>query len=76
MILDWITDGRVSTDVAAYYALVFAEEKAGELGKLEAWKNLWGRKGKVDDEGKPVPWADFPTATGCFEGVGSFHHVH
>lgn len=51
MILEWITDARVSTDVAANYALLFAEEKARKLGKLGAWKDLWGRKGKVSEGG-------------------------
>ncbi|KAI9452216.1 hypothetical protein BJY52DRAFT_946735 [Lactarius psammicola] len=74
MILDWITNGRVSTDVAADYALLFAEGKARDLGKLEAWKNLWGRKRKVDEERKEVLEAVFPIATGYFDGVGPFHH--
>jgi hypothetical protein len=64
MILDWITDGRVSTEVAANYALLFAEEKARELGKLEAWKNLWGRKGKVDEGGMTVSSTDFSYRNG------------
>ncbi len=75
MIINWITDGRVSTDVAADYALLFAVEKARELGKLDAWKDLWGRKGKVDEGGKAVLSTCFPIATGFFDGVASFHHI-
>lgn len=54
MILNCITSGRVSTDVAANYALSFAGGKARELGKLEAWKDLWGSKERVDEGGKVV----------------------
>jgi hypothetical protein len=57
MILNWITNGRISTDAAADHALLFAGEKARELGKLEAWKDLWGSKGRVDEGGKVVPSA-------------------
>jgi len=71
MILNWITNGRVSTDVAADYALLFAGEKARELGKLEAWKDLWGSKGRVDEGGKVVPSAaEFSIATGYFDVWG------
>ncbi|KAF8264156.1 hypothetical protein EI94DRAFT_318783 [Lactarius quietus] len=75
MILEWITHGRVSTDVAAECALLFAEEKARRLGKLEAWKDLWGRKGKVGRGEKAVPSTDFPIATD-YDGVGLLHHIH
>ena len=76
MILDWITNGRVSINVAADYTLLLTEEKARVLGKLDAWKNLWGRKGKVNDGGGAVPSADFPIATSFFDGVGPFHHIN
>jgi hypothetical protein len=45
MVLDWIKDGS-SIETAKVYALGFVSEKAHELGFVEEWKDLWGKRGK------------------------------
>ena len=45
MILEWIKAG-IPVETAKGYALDFVSEKAGELGFVEEWKDLWGRRGK------------------------------
>ncbi len=46
MVLDWIKDGT-PVETAATYALDFVSEKAWELGFVEEWENLWGRRKNV-----------------------------
>ncbi|KAI0003325.1 hypothetical protein BJV74DRAFT_524693 [Russula compacta] len=43
LILSWILEDNTPVEVAARYALDFVGERAKELGKEEAWKDLWGR---------------------------------
>lgn len=43
LILGWILQDDLPVQVAASYALDFVGERARELGKLETWRDLWGR---------------------------------
>lgn len=43
LILGWILEDDTPVQVAASYALDFVGERARELGKVESWRNLWGR---------------------------------
>ena len=40
LILGWILEGDIPLKVAAGYALDFVGERAIELGKVEAWRDL------------------------------------
>jgi len=42
LILGWILEDDVPLNVAVGYALDFVGERAMELGKVEAWRDLWG----------------------------------
>lgn len=44
LILGWILEDDVPLNVAVGYALDFVGERARELGKVEAWRDLWGRQ--------------------------------
>jgi hypothetical protein len=44
LILGWILEDNIPLKVAAGYALDFVSERARELGKVEAWRDLWGRQ--------------------------------
>ena len=44
LILDWILEDDIPLKVAAGYALYFVGERARELGKVDAWRDLWGHQ--------------------------------
>jgi hypothetical protein len=46
LILDWILNDGVPIERVVRYALSFVSEKARELGKVEEWRDPWGREGK------------------------------
>ena len=46
LILGWILEDDVPFNVAVGYALDFVGERAIELGKVEAWRDLWGRQSR------------------------------
>ena len=44
LVLGWILEDDVPLKIAVGYALDFVGEKARELGKVEVWRDLWGRQ--------------------------------
>ncbi|KAI0290491.1 hypothetical protein BC826DRAFT_970425 [Russula brevipes] len=46
LILGWILEDGTPVEVAARYALDFVGERAIELGKEEAWSDLWGNRSR------------------------------
>ncbi|KAI0253401.1 hypothetical protein BJV78DRAFT_1153035 [Lactifluus subvellereus] len=46
LILDWVLNDNAPVETAVRYALNFVGERALELGKVEEWRDLWGRQGK------------------------------
>ncbi|KAH9974637.1 hypothetical protein BGW80DRAFT_150028 [Lactifluus volemus] len=47
LILDWILNDGEPIEKVVCYALSFVSEKARELGKVEEWRDAWGRQGKI-----------------------------
>ena len=46
LILDWALNENAPVETVVRYALGFVGERALELGKVEEWRDLWGRQGK------------------------------
>jgi hypothetical protein len=47
LVLGYIFDGSTAIDVAERFALRFVAERAVELGKVEEWNDLCGRRAKT-----------------------------